>query len=425
MMASTSENSVAKRIRRHFSATEKSMICLLYKSLRDTCPDASNNEVMKSIASSIGVHWMSVYRTMKEKNTTGVVSPPKKKKPIATVFSTTDSSTKSALRSIVHQFFLRNEIPTLDKILQAVNNDEIGPFKRTTLHKLLRSIGFKFFKRGRNSMLTDKDDIYFGRRNYLRAIRKARETGKTIFYLDEACVDEGYTITNSKNHSDKGKQLIVTHIGSVNGFVDGGLMVFESKKGRHCHQVMNPIVFEEWFSQILRKIPDDSVIVLDSAPYHSRTIEKVPTTNSNKQEIRSWLKEKQISYEKDMLKRELLNVVKNHKEQYEAYIIDELAKQNNKIVLRIPPYHCDLNPIELIWVKVKEYIANNRKTCELSDIKQLLNQGVSKITSVDWKNCIKHVAEVIEPNMNAMDHNMETMTENFINNVGDLETDSE
>lgn len=60
-------------------------------------------------------------------------------------------------------FFRRNEIPTLDKICKAVNTDgTLGTFKRSSLHKLLRSIGFKFSKRSRNSMLTERDDIFFG-----------------------------------------------------------------------------------------------------------------------------------------------------------------------------------------------------------------------------------------------------------------------
>lgn len=58
-------------------------------------------------------------------------------------------------------------------------------FKTDSLHLIIQEIGFKFSKRCRNSMLTDRDDIFFWRRNYLRDIVKAREVGKNIYYLDE------------------------------------------------------------------------------------------------------------------------------------------------------------------------------------------------------------------------------------------------
>jgi transposase len=35
------------------------------------------------------------------------------------------------------------------------------------------------------------------------------------------------------------------------------------------------------------------------------------------------------------------------------YNIDEIAKASKKTVLRLPPYHCEFNPNELIWGQIK------------------------------------------------------------------------
>lgn len=197
-MASTQDCPVVvKRQRRPFSSSEKTMILNMYNTFLEATPNASSNDILKTVASSMGVHWASVYKIVKEKNTVGVLRSPKKEKPRPTVIEKTDSFTKSALRNAVHDFFRRNEIPTLDKICKAVNTDgTLGTFKRSSLHKLLRSIGFKFSKRSRNSMLTERDDIFFWRRNYLRAIRDARLSGNVIYYLDETWVNAGHTTNN-------------------------------------------------------------------------------------------------------------------------------------------------------------------------------------------------------------------------------------
>lgn len=34
-----------------------------------------------------------------------------------------------------------------------------------------------------------------------------------------------------------------------------------------------------------------------------------------------------------------------------VYTVDEIGKITNVTVPRLPPYHCELNPIELIWTQ--------------------------------------------------------------------------
>ncbi|CAH2100294.1 unnamed protein product [Euphydryas editha] len=61
--------------------------------------------------------------------------------------------------------------------------------------------------------------------------------------------------TGLKAPSGKGKRLIILHIGSEDGFLNGGELIFASKKGEgDYHQEMNAKMFEEWFSKILKKL---------------------------------------------------------------------------------------------------------------------------------------------------------------------------
>lgn len=60
-----------------------------------------------------------------------------------------------------------------------------------------------------------------------------------------------------------------------------------------------------------------------------------------------------------MVIAQLLDIVKRIRPNYDKYVIDELAETHNRKILRLPPYHCELNPIELAWASVKSHIKKN------------------------------------------------------------------
>ena len=43
-----------------------------------------------------------------------------------------------------------------------------------------------------------------------------------------------------------------------------------------------------------------------------------------------------------------------------VYKTDKIANLHGHEVIRIPVRHCELNPIELIWVQVKGFVAKNQ-----------------------------------------------------------------
>lgn len=182
---------------------------------------------------------------------------------------------------------------------------------------------------------------------------------------------------------------------------------------------MNGNSFENWFSNILPRLEDNCIIVLDNAPYHSRKVEKIPTTATRKSEIQDWLRSKNIDFDENFLKVQLLSLVKQHKAKYNKYIIDEMAKSQNKTVLRLPPYHCELNPIELIWAQVKQYVAKKNTTFKFGDMKNIFHEAIEQITPDKWKKCTKHVENKVETEMWKLDNIMETHVEPIIVNLGE------
>lgn len=99
---------------------------------------------------------------------------------------------KYARRRKIHQFFFRNEFPTIDKVLKDVNEDpDLPSFRRRTVYKLLRSLNFRHEKRGNNSLLTERDEKVIWRREYLRNIGRFKSENLTIYYLDDSWVNAG------------------------------------------------------------------------------------------------------------------------------------------------------------------------------------------------------------------------------------------
>lgn len=61
--------------------------------------------------------------------------------------------------------------------------------------------------------------------------------------------------------------------------------------------------------------------------------------------------------------------------------------------MRLPPYHCELNPIKLAWSSVKSYVRTHNNTFKLKDVLKLLEKGVEQVTPEMWTNFIEHVTK--------------------------------
>ncbi|KAL4123323.1 hypothetical protein QTP88_015520 [Uroleucon formosanum] len=199
--------------------------------------------------------------------------------------------------------------------------------------------------------------------------------------------------TGPKNPTGKGQRLIVLHIGSDMGFLEGGLFVlYQKKNSADYHDEMNGDTFKDWFVFILPRLCPNSIVVMDNAPYHSVQTEKYPTSNSNKAVLLEWLNSRGITFDRPMLKAQLLTKVLT-KPRTKSYVIDNLAKDAGHTVFRLPPYHCEFNPIELAWAMVKMYVKRENTTYKIDDVRQLLNSAIEQITAENWKNFIKHVID--------------------------------
>lgn len=83
-----------------------------------------------------------------------------------------------------------------------------------------------------------------------------------------------------------------------------------------------------------------------------------------------------------------MEIVKNDKDKYQQCVVDEMAVAQGITALWLPPYHCDLNPIEFTWAQVKGYAAKNNKTFKMTQVKQLILESINNISADKWQECI-------------------------------------
>ncbi|XP_067652407.1 uncharacterized protein [Haliotis asinina] len=76
--------------------------------------------------------------------------------------------------------------------------------------------------------------------------------------------------------------------------------------------------------------------------------------------------------------------------------VDEYLTEHGHSVLRSPSYHCDLNPIELIWGIVKSDVGRQNVTFKLRDVQTIVQQSTDTITQETWQKCVEKVEKEIE-----------------------------
>ena len=115
-----------------------------------------------------------------------------------------------------------------------------------------------------------------------------------------------------------------------------------------------------------------------------------------KNELCNWLKDKGISFSSKTLRAELWTLAKQHRDIHARKIIDEIAKKSGHEVLRLPPYHCELDAIEFVWADLKNFVAKENTTCNLETVEKLFRERTSVLTSEFYGRCVEHVKRVEE-----------------------------
>nr|XP_053608001.1 uncharacterized protein LOC128673871 [Plodia interpunctella] len=312
-----------------------------------------------------------------------------------------------AIKTKIESFYdVYKEVPTLKKILNVVKRDLNFPGQRETLRKIItESLGFKFKKCSKKrDVLIERPEIAAWRARYLRRLKENDDLGpekKPVIFTDETWVHSHYTVNKCwqsqtvpgiRKNDSAGQRWIIVHAGGETGFVEGADLLYKCKSSKgDYHDEMDTENYTKWLTEkLIPNLPPNSIVVIDNAPYHSKQLNKPPTMAARKQDMQNWLSERNITFDPRMTKAELNYIIIRNRPEKE-YLVDKLLEESGHEVLRLPPYQCDLNPIEYIWNLVKQRVADKNVDQSERQIEKLAREAIQSITQDDWKKEINHV----------------------------------
>lgn len=335
----------------------------------------------------------------------------------------------------MRQFYtVRKEVPTLRKLHRVLKEDINFGGGISSLHSVLKEMGYQYKKcQSKRKILIERHDIVVWRAKYLRTMKRLRETEKPIVYVDETYIHTAHEVNKCWQGPNEpgvskaislGERYIIVHAGTRNGFVDNCLLAYKGKNtSADYHHDMNDENFTKWVTQkLIPNLTEPSVIVMDNASYHSVRINKPPNYSEKKDRMKEWLNDKGISFPENALKAELFDLIKKNKGD-PVYKINQLLEAHGHTVVKLPPYHCDLNAIELIWSLVKRDVASKNVNVSAKELLPIINKCFNNITTAQWQKECEHVKHVEEKYWE-QDHLMDNLQE-FIINVTESESEDE
>lgn len=357
-------------------------------------------------AHALEIGTATVKRVMAAHNSNSVLerTPSKRGRPPCAI----SDSLQTVTREFVRQSNREGRYITTEILREYLLTVKSEPIALRTLTRQLDRWGFTFGKGKRSQHLKEKDYVVACRQKYLRrkiANRKGPGVIRSEIYLDESYVN--------KNHSNdyiwyfdddgpwiqkptgKGERLIIINAMSASGWISGAKLVFAStRKTGDYHGQVNNSLFMKWFEEkLLINIPKNSLIIMDNAAYHNvLAAHSAPTVSCKKDRIRSWLEDYGIPLPEDCLKAEMCEILQKISPK-PTYVVDEAAETHGHEILRTPPYHPELQPIETCWGIVKNHVARN---CDftVSTLKKQLEKGFDIVTNKTCEELIKKIRSV-------------------------------
>jgi len=224
----------------------------------------------------------------------------------------------------------------------------------------------------------------------------------------------------------KGPRWIVIGAGSAAGWVPTSFVMWKGNvQSEDYHSEMNGDVFKDWFcTRLLPNVAQNACVVIDRAPYHTLLTEQSKGARStfNREQLADWLvRHAAKGDDGEMLtidnllrdetvipvaggstrrrngwSKQAMYALATEIKPKPQYLVHEWCKSfneshgSNVTVLLLPVAHPVLNPIELIWSRVKRYVREGNHDYDMAKIRQLALEVQGSLGPDDWKGVCEH-----------------------------------
>lgn len=182
-----------KRKPKNITDLERKVLINLYECIKKTWPadkPCSTTAMLQRASEISGISEYILYPILKD-----VLEPMTEKKPTflknpveVTKLNSTD---KSAIRKLVHDFYLRGEMPTIYRIYHELRErDSLPNLSMKTLKDALRRLRFKYLM-DNNTVLLQSNGASLRRINYIQNVVKFRNENRNVFFVDKTSIKVG------------------------------------------------------------------------------------------------------------------------------------------------------------------------------------------------------------------------------------------
>lgn len=335
-----------------------------------------------------------------------------------------------SIRNFLRERQLENRYTTANDVIRYIEDHFELKVNSRNMQRTLIRLGIEWRETKKKGIVyRESPDIIQKRRKYLCELNEYRSLPDTKKYL-EIWTDESYIhhhhsfnyswygISDFVKRQHKGRRLVIIAAGSKYGFVDQSLKIYCAQKPTgDYHGNISKNIYSKWFTEnLLPNLPQKSLIIMDNASYHTALPEGSPKLNASKNQVKQWLIENDVSFEKCDLLCTLRSLLKDQVIPKLKPSIVEIAEREGHKVLFQPPHHSDLQAIELIWANVKGRVAKQySNSTTFADVEERLCRAFRDINVEDWVNVIEHIHmkekeyweidELIYDNINLKDDN--------------------
>lgn len=332
------------------------------------------------------------------------------------------------------------------------DNEALFKANLRNTQRFLKKYGYKRGHRKEKMSLKLSENLRVKRDEY---VLKIKETSCRRVYLDESYIHHNYSrhrdslydpsdenyVEPIKKHKGRRYCFIAAIIdGDPNlenelwsGYdephlIEETLHIFEGGRTKDYHGMFNTTYFINWMEKLLTALEirdiHNAQIIMDNARYHKSLPAHIPKKGNKKIDLIKYCVDNSIIHSPTESKIMMWSKIQGHISTFIKPTICGMAERAGHTVLFTPPYHSDLQPIELIWAITKgqvgrEYDSNT----SFREVEERLRKAFKDISSNTINGCIKKTEEIVNVLYNDVINEDENNDE-YISEISDLESDT-
>ena len=321
-------------------------------------------------------------------------------------------------------------LPQTVQIYKYLHENGHSGVTRSNIQKIMNIIGYKYKKMGVRSADKTKAPVIKKREEYFKRLYENRNSDNSN-RLEEVYQDESFIIDRNimryswvKDENNnvemhwykKYHQICICAAINQNGWVgvnynslqkdlldsencgvfkSGGILYFRVKnpEEKEVHLSFNKELFLTYFqNQLIPSLSKPSLIILDQCTYHTpASIEDFNPKIASKANLIEYLLERNIESGNNT-KKELRNLAISVGSRRISYLENSLNKTPHSLLF-LPPYHPELNPIEICWGILKKPILN---TSTMIDPDRICREQLPRRFSLIDSTTVRHVYDRLE-----------------------------